>query len=216
MFKPLSLVLALAIACPSCLLAQAGQEIYDGPAITVFPDHDKLGKQYPIKRAVEDGRKLFATKFNLADGSGRPLATEHIFPTRRSVPGPNFQRIAGPDANSCAGCHNQPRIGGSGDFSSNVFVAAPQFGENLNESINAVFANERFTRSLWGIGGIEIAAREMTHELMAQRDEAQRKARQSGQNVEVKLTAKGVSFGSVILPPDGDLDRVIWRASVQT
>lgn len=185
---------------------QARPEIYDGPAITVFPEHDDIGKRYPLKRAIDDGRKLFSTKFNLADGAGRPLATEHTFPTRRSVPGPNFQRIAGPDANSCAGCHNQPRVGGSGDFSSNVFVAAPQFGETLNESINAVFANERFTRSLWGIGGIEIAAREMSHELMDQRDAAMQKAHKTGQDVEVKLSAKGIPFGSVVVTPDGDLD----------
>jgi hypothetical protein len=187
-------------------VAQASPEIYDGPAITVFPAHDKIGKSYPLQRAVADGKRLFMTRFNLADGAGRPFVTEHNFPTRRSEPGPGFQRIAGPDANSCAGCHNQPKVGGSGDFAANVFAAAPQFGLTLNASIDAMFVNERSTRSLWGIGGIEIAATEMSRELIGQRDAATRQAQRIGHNVEAKLSAKGVSFGSIVVTPEGDLD----------
>ena len=187
-------------------LAHAGAEIYDGPAISVFPDHEKIGKSYPLTRAIADGKRLFITKFNLADGAGRPFATEHNFPTRRSEPGPSVQRIAGPDASSCAGCHNQPKVGGSGEFATNVFVAAPQFGSTPNESINSAFANERNTRSLWGIGGIEIAATEMSRELNLQRDAAMRQAQEDGRNVEVKLSAKGVQFGTIVVTPEGDLD----------
>jgi hypothetical protein len=189
-----------------CASAQVNTEIYDGPVVSVFPDHEKIGKDYPLKRAVADGKKLFIAKFNVADGAGRPFATEHNFPTRRSESGPAFQRIAGPDASSCAGCHNQPQVGGSGEFATNVFVAAPQFGSTLNESINASFANERATRSLWGIGGIEIAATEMSRELIRQRDTAILQAKKDGRNVQVKLSAKGVQFGSVVVTPEGDLD----------
>ncbi len=189
-----------------CAVAHAGTEIYDGPAISVFPEHEKIGKSYPLKQAISDGKRLFITKFNLADGAGRPFATEHNFPTRRSEAGPSFQRIAGPDANSCAGCHNQPKVGGSGEFATNVFVAAPQFGATPNESINAAFANERSTRSLWGIGGIEIAATEMSRELIRQRDTAMQRALKEGHDVEVKLSAKGVQFGTIVVTPEGDLD----------
>jgi hypothetical protein len=189
-----------------CAMAQANSEIYDGPAISVFPEHDKIGKSYTLKQTIADGKRLFVTKFNLADGAGRPFATEHNFPTRRSEAGPRFQRIAGPDANSCAGCHNQPKVGGSGEFATNVFVAAPQFGAIPNESINAAFANERVTRSLWGIGGIEIAATEMSRELIRQRDQAIRQAQKEGHDVEVKLSAKGVPFGTIVVTPEGDLD----------
>lgn len=191
---------------PSFAQSQKTLEIYDEPAITVNPDHDKIGKEYPLVRAVHDGKVLFMTKFNIVDGAARPLATEHTFPTRRSVPGPAFQRIAGPDSNSCAGCHNQPKTGGSGDFATNVFVAAPQFGDVLNESINPAFANERFTRSLFGIGAIEIAATEMSRDLIAQRDAGSKESQKSGQDVEVKLSTKGISFGSIVVTPDGDQD----------
>lgn len=200
------LLLATLLGLIPYSVAHAESEIYDGPAISVFPDHEKIGKSYPLKRAISDGKRLFVTKFNLADGAGRPFATEHNFPTRRSEPGPNFQRVAGPDASSCAGCHNQPKIGGSGEFATNVFVAAPQFGATLNESINPAFANERNTRSLWGIGGIEIAATEMSRELIRLKDAAARRAQKDGREVEVKLSAKGVQFGYLVVTPDGDVD----------
>jgi cytochrome c peroxidase len=209
--RDLSLRVFLVTALIATCVQATGQslkpvEIYDEPAITVNPIHDKIGKAYPLSRAVRDGKLLFRTKFNLADGAGRPLATEHIFPTRRSVPGPAFQRIAGPDANSCAGCHNQPQTGGSGDFATNVFVAAPQFGDVLNESINPAFADERFTRSLFGIGGIEIAATEMSRDLIRLRESGLREAQATGHDVEVKLSAKGISFGGIVVTPEGDQD----------
>jgi hypothetical protein len=97
-------------------------------------------------------------------------------------------------------------VGGSGEFATNVFVAAPQFGATPNESINAAFANERSTRSLWGIGGIEIAATEMSRELIRQRDAAIRQAQKEGHEVEVRLSAKGVRFGTIVVTPEGDLD----------
>ena len=196
----------LASAAQAVAQNQKPMEIYDAPAISVNPDHDQIGKSYPLVRAIHDGKILFQTKFNLADGAGRPLATEHVFPTRRSVPGPAFQRIAGPDSNSCSGCHNQPQVGGSGDFATNVFVAAPQFGEVLNESINPAFADERFTRSLFGIGPIEIAATEMSRELLRLRNDGIQAAQKSGHDVEVNLTAKGIQFGSIVVTPDGDQD----------
>jgi len=204
--RPLITALLLGFSVDGLTQSNKLLDIYDAPAITVNPEHDAIGKTYPIARAVSDGKRLFMTKFNLADGAGRPLATEHAFPTRRSVPGPAFQRVAGPDANSCAGCHNQPQIGGSGDFATDVFVAAPQFGDVLNESINPAFVDERFTRSLFGIGGIEIAATEMSRELIRQRDAAMRQAQKSGHDVEVSLSAKGIHFGRIVVSADGDQD----------
>ena len=39
----------------------------------------------------------------------------------------NFNRISAPDANSCFGCHSQPRAGGGGDVVANVFVLGQRF-----------------------------------------------------------------------------------------
>lgn len=56
-------------------------------------------------------------------GTGLPLADEQdplVFPR-------NFNRISGPDTNSCAGCHNMPATGGGGDIVANVFVLGQRF-----------------------------------------------------------------------------------------
>ena len=39
----------------------------------------------------------------------------------------NFSRFSAPDANSCAGCHNVPIMGGAGDIVANVFVLGQRF-----------------------------------------------------------------------------------------
>jgi Di-haem oxidoreductase, putative peroxidase len=199
-------LLAVAAAFGLAGVGMAAQELFDAPAINVFPDHDAIGHGYSIQRAIQDGRKLFMARFNLLDGAGRPYATMHNFPTARSDPGPGFQRVAGPDANSCSGCHNQPVVGGSGDFVTNVFVGAPQFGSTLTDSISAVFSNERNTRSLFGIGGVETLAVEMSQELISQRDAALDRARKSGTDVNQPLSAKGVKFGTIRAMPNGDVD----------
>ncbi len=184
----------------------ATTEVFDAPAIDVFPEHDKIGHGYTLKHAINDGRRLFIAKFNLRDGAGRPFSTGHGFPTARSEAGPNFQRVSGPDANSCAGCHNQPIVGGSGDFAVNAFTSAPQFGSTLTDSISAIFSNERNTRSLFGVGSIEVLSAEMTQALWAQRDIAVLNARTLGTEVSQSLNAHGVRFGSIVVQPNGDID----------
>jgi len=59
----------------------------------------------------------------LTKGTGMPLSNAHeplVFPR-------NFNRISGPDTNSCSGCHNKPYIGGGGDIAANVFVLGQRF-----------------------------------------------------------------------------------------
>ncbi len=61
------------------------------------------------------GEKLFSAKFTSLDGVGRPGATQAIDPTRsKHVREQTFIRTAGPDAGSCAACHNEPVAGGAG------------------------------------------------------------------------------------------------------
>jgi len=198
-------LLLLALPCV-VLTSYAATEIFDPPAIAVFPLQEQIGKNHSLRKTIADGRQLFVARFNLLDGAGRPHATAHSFPTSRTDAGPNLQRVAGPDSNSCAGCHNQPAVGGSGDFVANAFVASPQFGSPLTDSIADVFSNERNTRSLVGIGAIEIAAREMTHELLAQRQAVVDKARQSGHPESQVLVSKGVRFGTLVAAPTGEVD----------
>lgn len=185
-------------------------EIWDPPAIDVFPDHSAViaGKQ-GLKQFVADGRRLFITKFNIRDGAGRPTATGDSKPTIRKQVDQIFNRIAGVDANSCAGCHNEPFVGGSGEFAANVFVGA-HFTDPPTNQIEPAITNERNTTSLFGSGAIEMVAREMTSDLHDLRDAALLRAKADGTAQQAHLMTKGVDFGSLVARPDGliDIDNV--------
>jgi cytochrome c peroxidase len=204
-------VMALAVATALWVAAglQAGaaqQAVHDPPAITVFPDHDRIGTTaYPVTQAIADGKKLFKAKFNLADGAGRPESTGDSKPTPRTSAGVVFQRIAGPDANSCAGCHNDPTVGGSGEFVANTFVGA-HLSDPPSLSVAAQITNERNTVTLFGSGVLELVAREMTEELHERRDAAIARARQSGSPVIADMLAKTTQFGTITAHPDGYVD----------
>jgi hypothetical protein len=152
------------------------------------------------------GARLFEARFNKLDGQGRPAATGDSKPTKRASNGPpEFIRTSGPDANSCAGCHNQPRVGGGGDVAANVFALA-QFLDPVTESVSGRFSNERKTPGLMGAGAIEMLAREMTADLVRIREAATELAVSSGTTVTMPLETKGVSFGSIVVRPDGTVD----------
>src|SRR5262249_10629708 len=155
---------------------------------------------------LEIGEEIFAARWTSLDGRGRPAATGAGAPTKRdpthNVP---FIRTSGPDATSCADCHNQPTIGGAGGFVANVFVLA-QVLDPVNDSVSAEFSDERNTLGMNGSGAIEILAREMTADLLALRQLAIEKARDAGRDLSVSVRTKGVHFGQLTARPDGTLD----------
>jgi len=87
----------------------------------------------PLKDLLEHGKKLFMANWTEEEGAGRPntkgTGTALADPSHPLVGARAFNRISGPDANSCYGCHNQPYgvAGGSGDFVTSVFVLAQRF-----------------------------------------------------------------------------------------
>ncbi len=125
---------------------------------------------------------LFQSHFTAQEGAGRrlnkgtgaPLADLNsllVFPR-------NTNRISGPDANSCAGCRNQPSTGGAGDLATNVFVSGKRFDFATfdandvtptrgasDERSKAVtlqsIANSRSTSDLFGAGYYEMLARQI-------------------------------------------------------
>ncbi len=152
------------------------------------------------------GEKLFTAKFTALDGAGRPFATQAIVPTRRRhAPAQLFQRTGGSDANSCAGCHNDPLPGGAGGFAVNAFVSegftTPDF-----DTVDPQFSNERNTNHLFGAGLIELLAREMTSDLHAIRRLALRTARKLRRSVTKRLVTKGVDFGAITAHAEGIVD----------
>ena len=159
-----------------------------------------------LEHLIKIGGELFATKFTTPDGAGRPGSTQAIIPTKaRHRATQNFARLAGPDAQSCASCHNDPVQGGAGDVVTNVFVSEGFTNADFDTS-DPQFSNERGTNHLFGAGLIELLAREMSADLTSLRRRALSDASSNGAPVKVTLLTKGVSFGHLTAMPDGLVD----------
>lgn len=159
-----------------------------------------------LKTLITTGEALFGANFTTLDGVGRPQATQAIDPTRRKHPREQvFFRTAGPDAGSCAACHNQPVIGGAGDFVANVFTSEG-FESADFDSLDPQFSSERGTNHLFGAGLVELLAREMSLELQSVRGQALSEARATGSGVRLPLEAKGIDFGYISAEPDGSVN----------
>jgi cytochrome c peroxidase len=188
---------------------QQDKQLWDDGAVGKHTDivqfEGVMGKRR-LDRLIARGRNLFSAVFTTSDGVGRPMATQAIIPTkRRRAPKNAFARTAGLDANACSSCHNQPTMGGAGDFVSNVFVSE---GFQLADfdSTDPQFSNERNTNHLFGAGLVELLAREMSQDLAQLRKAGLKQARSSGETISVKLTSKGVDFGQLEVHPDGVVD----------
>ena len=178
----------------------------------------------PLAKLIEHGRKVFAANWTHEEGAGRPLTKGNgrglSDPSSPLVGARAFNRISGPDANSCIGCHNQPHgiPGGSGDFVANVFVQGQRFdfatferGDTMptrgavDEQGQPVtlttVGNSRHTPGMFGAGYIEMLAREMTLDLQHIRDGMRRG------ETRILLT-KGISFGRLARREDG-----LWDVS---
>ena len=182
-------------------------DIGDGPVIKEHvSEADCESGKLSLDELIERGRQLFVAKFNSFDGQGRPAATGNGVPTRRILRiAPEFIRTSSPEANSCAGCHIDPRAGGGGDFVTNVFVMA-QVRDPVTNSVGGDFSDERNTLGMMGSGAVEMLAREMTEDLRTIRDEARGEAEKSGVPVTRDLVTKGVSFGRITASPFGTFD----------
>jgi hypothetical protein len=156
-----------------------------------------------FQQIFDAGQDRFEAVWNRCDGQGRPATTGTG--DSRAPTAPTFIRTSAPDSNACAGCHNQPRAGGGGDFVANVFVLA-QGLDPVTESVSAEFSNERNTLGMFGAGPIEMLARELTTELQIIRDLAVQEASASGAAATRSLYTKGINFGQITAQPDGSLD----------
>jgi hypothetical protein len=173
-----------------------------------------------IPELVDYGKKLFVASWTSQEGAGRPLtkgtgamlsdgSDPLIFPR-------NFNRISGPDTNSCSGCHNKPDVGGGGDIVGNVFVLGQRFDFATFDAFDRIdtkgavderglpvtlqtIANSRKTVGMFGSGFIEMLARQITADLQSIRDATPPGTRRM-------LTSKGISFGYIARRADGSWD----------
>ena len=170
----------------------AGEPSLIGREVSV-PRHLQNDEEFdlPIDRLIQFGQKLFSAKWTIQEGQGRPLSkgtgdplvdllSPLLFPR-------NFNRLSGPDSNSCSGCHNEPVVGGGGDRVSEVFVLAQRFDFATMDHADSMVTrgsideggrfvtmaslfNERKTVGMNGSGFVEMLARQMTAELQRIRD----------------------------------------------
>ena len=195
--------------------AKIGQEV-------AIPVHMQDGEEYKVslRELISYGQKVFNASWTIQEGAGRPMSKGTgmmltdlrdplLFPR-------NFNRISGPDSNSCSGCHNKPYIGGGGDIIANVFVLGQRFDfatfdrSDTTPTKNSVdergqpvtlqsMANSRKTIGMFGSGYIEMLARQITADLQAIRDTIQ-----PGESK--PLASKGISYGILHRNANGTWD----------
>ena len=197
-----------------------GQEV-------AVPMHLQDGQEFQLAPAqlAAFGKTLFEAMWTSQEGAGRPMTkgTGKLLsdPTSPLVFPRNFNRISGPDTNSCSGCHNKPDTGGGGDIATNVFVLGQRFDFATFDALDPVptrggvdelgnpvllqtVADSRKTIGMFGSGYLEMVARQMTAELQSIRDHTPPGASRI-------LVAKGVSFGTIThnLDDSWDTSKVI-------
>jgi mono/diheme cytochrome c family protein len=181
-----------------------GDGFPDTPVLSGHIRQEQITKgELAFEEILDAGLALFEAVFNVCDGQGRPATTGTG--EKRAPDEPAFIRTSAPDSSSCAGCHNQPRAAGGGDFVANVFVLA-QGLDPVIESVTPEFSAERNTLGMFGAGPIEMLGREMTADLQEIRTAALKEARARGEAFTKPLEAKGVDFGSITARPDGSVD----------
>lgn len=208
----LTILLLGGIAVARTLASEIGHEkgvpvhLQDGEELQMLP-----------RKLIEFGQALFVARFTAEDGLGRPqtkgTGTPLSDPSNPLTFPRNFNRLSGPDSQSCFACHNLPRAGGGGDRVGDVFVLGQRFDfvtfdhsdgiptrgatdEIGNFATMATVADERKTIGMFGSGYIEMLARQMTADLQAIRD---RVPLGGG----AALASKGISFGVIARNPDG-------------
>jgi cytochrome c553 len=215
----MALLMLGALVAPIPVSAQTADLI--GKELSV-PQHLQDGQEFQtsLPNLIAFGSRLFSARWTTQEGQGR-LQTKGTGSTLSDPTSPltfprNFDRLSGPDANSCAGCHNTPFVGAGGDRVSEVFVLGQRFDfldfdhsnaiptrgavDESGRFVTMVTAfNERKTIGMNGSGFIEMLARQMTAELQAERNS-------TSVGTSVALSSKGVSFGTLTHNADGTWD----------
>ena len=222
-------IFAIATGC-STASARSEPIIGDEPAVKLHISQDDIDSgSLTVEEIIDAGEDLFQASFNSLDGAGRPETADIVRDNNNTIVNTrprqdfpqNFNRISGPDANTCLACHNVPRSGGGGDNSTNIFALADRL-TNVNfdggigdESQGSAGPNatsfmdaglERNSPALFGSGWIELLAREMTTDLHNIVEEAINEAKETGDDVKVDLITKGVNFGSITARRDATID----------
>ncbi|WP_289029055.1 di-heme oxidoredictase family protein [uncultured Paraglaciecola sp.] len=160
-------------------------------------DLESLGQLDAFTEAFEEGDELFEIEFNALDGVGINVGNGKRF---SSIPRLDLTgdmawanvlptRATGPNGNSCLSCHNQPISDGAGGVNDNTIRIDP-------ERIQSGFI-ERQAPHIFGLGGLQLLAEEMTTELQLLRDQAIIDSCKTKTRLSISMTAKDINFGSL-------------------
>ncbi len=177
-------------------------------------------KEKSLREIRAAGLAVFVTPFNKHDGYGDGPHDPGIFDQRSPAAGNrptlqgngSFLRVNGLDAQTCLECHTIVSnrtvpatlgIGGVGGVNTNAMFQPEQMNVvdtdfDGHAEFDGRLINPPF---LFGVGGVELVAREMTRDL-----QNLRKYALLNPGASVELETKGVSFGSITADEHGTID----------
>ena len=155
-----------------------------------------------FQEAFHHGDELFETQFNALDGVGAHVGQGLRFTQtpRADLNGPGEwanhfpKRITGPNAEACNQCHGSPFDDGAGRAIHNNVRDPGHTGTPSHFIV-------RNTPHTFAAGAVQVLAEEMTEELHAQQLVATEHACTTNRSVTAELSAKGISFGRLIVTP---------------
>jgi hypothetical protein len=150
------------------------------------------------------GDEIFAARFHAGDGGGANVGVGERYTRmpRADLTGSGQwathvpSRATGPNATGCTQCHNEGGDDGSGDSASNVHRDA-----NHTRALNQMV--QRNTPHVFGLGGQQKLAEEMTTDLQTTRNNARTNlgcgSTTTGGSSTINLVSKGINFGSMVI-----------------
>ncbi len=190
----------------------------NAPGVIEHCDEDVAARDF--LKIFDCGDELFESTFTAVDGVGADVGQGQRFTRTPRFDLDEYARIMpkrtdGPSAGGCTECHPGAQIGGGGDgpgLAVSNIISDVVGVRGLADPKN--FLN-RNPPHLFAPGGIQLAAEEMTRDLVAIRDSAVDSACAQMQTVTQPLASKGVSFGSITVTPMGCPDPMIDTSGVQ-
>ncbi len=201
-----SLFTLAAITSPVTWAQSAG----DTPQLSERITQDQVVNELTLLEARAHGMRLFTTPFNVFDGYGdgpfTPGLDDGITPGQRpSMQDENnlFLRMNGLDSQTCLECHSIVSnatipatfgIGGVGGVSASAFPLMTEVDLDDSEGNGYAQTNGRMINPPFnfGLGGVELLAKEMTADLQAIKAQAQ-----TNEGQVFDLITKGVYFGYI-------------------
>lgn len=161
----------------------------DSEHLPIFQDDIDNGL-YTKAQLFNFGDEFFSHEFKVADGYGDGTFV-------------SFRRIhsgvrGGLDTLSCAGCHSVGGPDGAGSHTQSAFLGG--------DGDHQASANIRNAPAMLGLGMVQALAAEMSNELRFIRTQTYDQAVAAGKPVLAPLTTHGISFGSILVSPDGTVD----------